>query len=377
MKINKAALFIILPLMTLTVNAETIDEFEVKLDEMQEDQILKQTQLEDNYSVQKNIKEQIAELDRKLSEIQFDIDKVSENVLDIAVKIDNAKKEYFAAKEKSKKQYEKVSKRLRYIYESENTNNIDILLKSKSIMEYYKYKQYIQDIMNYDSKILEELKETEELMKNKLEEIERREETQIALECFKSERELEMAATYEKRTRLLKEYQNDADLMEDEIKKMKEASDKVAEIITNMKENEDFVNTYTGGQLEWPVEGRYYVSSDYVGRISPVGNGYEFHTGIDIPAPKGYEIIAAEDGVVINAGWIKGYGNTVIINHGGGISTLYGHNSEVLVKVGDNVKRGDNIALCGATGYATGNHCHFEVRVNGEHTNPWEYLKRK
>ena len=144
-----------------------------------------------------------------------------------------------------------------------------------------------------------------------------------------------------------------------------------------MEDNIDFVNTYTGGELEWPVTGRYYVSSDYVGRISPVGNGYEFHTGIDIPAPAGYEISAAEDGIVTTAGWINGYGNTVIINHGGGLSTLYGHNSEITVNQGDKIKRGDTVALCGSTGYATGSHCHFEVRISGEHTNPWEYLKRK
>ena len=73
----------------------------------------------------------------------------------------------------------------------------------------------------------------------------------------------------------------------------------------------------------------------------------------------------------------ENYGNTVIISHGGGLTTLYAHNSELLVKEGDTVKRGDEIALCGATGYATGNHCHFEVRINSEHTDPWEYLKKE
>ena len=231
--------------------------------------------------------------------------------------------------------------------------------------------------MEYDAKLINDLKETENVMKKKLDEIKEGEEAEAALKNCRTEKEFEMIVMYDERNKLLEEYRSNADAMEAEIDEIKSASEKVYEIITGMEDNIDFVNTYTGGELEWPVTGRYYVSSDYVGRISPVGNGYEFHTGIDIPAPAGYEISAAEDGIVTTAGWINGYGNTVIINHGGGLSTLYGHNSEITVNQGDKIKRGDTVALCGSTGYATGSHCHFEVRISGEHTNPWEYLKRK
>ena len=223
---------------------------------------------------------------------------------------------------------------------------------------------------------MEELKANEECLREELERIEERSEAKTALEKFKTEKEFEMAVMYEEKNRLLEEYRQDAKRAEKELAELEEAADKVYDIIVNIEKNKEFVDTYTGGELEWPVEGRYYVSSGYVGRISPVGNGYEFHTGINIPAPEGYEIRAAEDGTVINAGWINGYGNTVIIDHGGGISTLYAHNSSVEVENGQSVHRGDVIALCGSTGYATGSHCHFEVRVNGEHTDPWEYLKR-
>ena len=94
------------------------------------------------------------------------------------------------------------------------------------------------------------------------------------------------------------------------------------------------------------------------------------HTGIDISAAYGVSILAANKGTVIFAGWQSGYGNTVIIDHGGGISTLYGHASRLLVKVGDHVDVGDTIAKFGTTGYSTGPHLHFEVRKNGSTVNP-------
>ena len=98
------------------------------------------------------------------------------------------------------------------------------------------------------------------------------------------------------------------------------------------------------------------------------------HTGIDYAAPTGTPIHAPSDGIVEFRGTKGGYGNTVIINHGGGISTLYGHCQSLNVSVGENVSQGDVIAYCGSTGNSTGPHCHFEVRENGEPVNPLSYL---
>ena len=124
----------------------------------------------------------------------------------------------------------------------------------------------------------------------------------------------------------------------------------------------------------WPVPGNYRVSSGYVDRTSPIFGTAEFHTGIDIPANYGTSVVAAADGVVITAGWVNGYGNTVMISHGSGLVTLYGHNSSLVVSKGDSVKKGQTIAKVGSTGYSTGNHCHFEVRKDGDHVDPNIYL---
>lgn len=364
-------------LITVNASGKTLDEFKDEYEQLVYDEETQRAMLEDNYSLQEEIKEEIADLDMRLSEAQIDIDRADKDLMEILLEIDEARKNLEAAQEESRLLLEQASDRLRYIYENEETDFWDILLKCENISDYSFYRQYTEDIMRYDAELMEQLKEKEKELEEELERIEEKTEAKTALEKFKTEKEFEIAVMYEEKNRLLDEYRQNASDAEAELKELTEAADKVYDIIVNIEKNKEFVDTYTGGELEWPVEGRYYVSSGYVGRISPVGNGYEFHTGIDIPAPEGYEIHAAEGGEVINAGWIKGYGNTVIIDHGGGVSTLYAHNSDLAVEYGEMVERGQVIAYCGSTGYATGSHCHFEVRINGEHTDPWEYLKRE
>jgi murein DD-endopeptidase MepM/ murein hydrolase activator NlpD len=123
----------------------------------------------------------------------------------------------------------------------------------------------------------------------------------------------------------------------------------------------------------WPVVGK--ISSSYGWRRDPIRKGRDFHTGLDIRAPRGRTVVASAAGKVVHAGWMGGYGRAVVISHPGGITTLYGHNSKVLVKVGANVNRGQAIAQVGSTGKSTGNHVHFEVRVGGKQKNPIQYLR--
>lgn len=377
MKPSKISMFVLSAcILTFSVNAGELEEYRKNYERIVYDENERRKELENNYYAQNDIKKEIYDLDMRLSEAQIDIDNTEKEILDVLMEIDEAREKLEEAEEKRQSLNERASDRLRFIYENGELDPLEIAGECGSISDYARYRQYAEDIMKYDAELLEELKANEECLREELERIEERSEAKTALEKFKTEKEFEMAVMYEEKNRLLEEYRQDAKRAEKELAELEEAADKVYDIIVNIEKNKEFVDTYTGGELEWPVEGRYYVSSGYVGRISPVGNGYEFHTGIDIPAPEGYEIRAAEDGTVINAGWINGYGNTVIIDHGGGISTLYAHNSSVEVENGQSVHRGDVIALCGSTGYATGSHCHFEVRVNGEHTDPWEYLKR-
>lgn len=129
---------------------------------------------------------------------------------------------------------------------------------------------------------------------------------------------------------------------------------------------------YPTGTFRWPVSGR--ITSYFGGRRSPGGIGSTNHKGIDIAAPKGTPVYAADGGTVTYAGWMGGYGYLVRINHGNGYETYYGHNSSLTVSVGQKVYKGQQIARVGSTGNSTGNHCHFEVRYNGVAKNPLNYL---
>ena len=126
------------------------------------------------------------------------------------------------------------------------------------------------------------------------------------------------------------------------------------------------------GTVSWPVSGT--ITSPFGMRFDPVQHRYQLHAGIDIAAPQGTTISAAADGRVIFAGWYGGYGNAIVIDHGGGTSTLYGHCSQIFVSVGQDVQRGQAIGAVGMTGDATGPHVHFEVRRDGKPVDPLGYL---
>ena len=126
------------------------------------------------------------------------------------------------------------------------------------------------------------------------------------------------------------------------------------------------------GTFRWPISGR--ITSTFGGRSSPGGIGSTNHKGIDIAGSYGIPVYASDGGTVTYAGWMSGYGYLVQISHGNGYVTYYGHNSSLLVSVGDHVYKGQQIARMGSTGNSTGNHCHFEVRYNGVPKNPLNYL---
>lgn len=127
----------------------------------------------------------------------------------------------------------------------------------------------------------------------------------------------------------------------------------------------------------WPVAGGGRITSGFGGRPSPFTKQKSYHYGVDIAGAYGMPILAVSDGVVNFAGWRNGYGWFVIISHANGYQTAYGHNSKLLVKSGQRVKRGEKIALIGNTGRTTGIHCHFEVRIDGDHKNPMPYLSAR
>ena len=170
-----------------------------------------------------------------------------------------------------------------------------------------------------------------------------------------------------------------AQLSEEEIEmqqKIEEYQKEISDIETEIRllALANVSQQYVGGSMAWPVPGYTRITSQFGMRTHPITGVYKLHTGVDIGAPMGATFIAANDGLVTYAGWNKAYGNMVIIDHGGGITTLYGHGSEILVQVGQTVFQGTPVLKVGSTGYSTGPHAHFEVRINGEYVQPLDYI---
>lgn len=192
----------------------------------------------------------------------------------------------------------------------------------------------------------------------------------------KAELEALIAANKEK---INQELKNESSLKSDIEAKKKELGDQISDLdrlndIQRDQYDNDYLVGKGGGELKWPANATYITS--YFGyRYSPFGYGTEFHSGVDIAGPIGTDIYAAEDGVVEKADWWGGYGNIIVVNHGNGLKTRYAHLDGYYVSEGQRVKRGQVIAPMGTTGWSTGPHLHFEVRIDGDAKNPLNYIK--
>ena len=219
-----------------------------------------------------------------------------------------------------------------------------------------------------------------ELMHGKKKEIEKNKAEQEEVVKLQKEKLAEQQEIVNEKKALVASYQNDLSKYEQMVAANEKADKAVLNQIAKQQQQSKSSGGsskvyYTGnGSLGWPVPGRTTVSSGFVTRTSPITGRTESHSGLDIPAPYGTAIVAAEAGKVTYSGWMNGYGNTIIIDHGGGLSTLYGHNSSLVARVGQVVSRGQTVAKCGSTGWSTGNHCHFSVLKNGAYVNPRNYL---
>lgn len=326
-----------------------------------------------------SVEQEVAALDQTLNAENAQLEKVETDLAEVQKRLEESKKMLEEASENKQKQLTLFGQRVKYIHENGNTGYLDALLDSKDVSDLLMRMQHVEEIMDYDNNLLNDLKNTEQIIRQKKEDVEKEEaETAELVEEQKA-----VLASLEKlkqeKMATVQAYAQDEAKYDQLVKSNEAASQEVSKLIAaaTASSNNDTV-VYTGGKLNWPVPSRAAssssLSSGFVNRKRPIGSGWEKHTGYDIPASYGSSIVAAEGGTVITAGWVNGYGNTVMINHGGGIVTLYGHNSSLTVSKGQTVSRGQVIAKCGSTGNSTGNHCHFEVRVNGSAVNPAPYL---
>lgn len=334
------------------------------------------------------VSNEIKNLDYQISKSQTELQNLRAEIAQLEKDIEKNETDLGLAKDRLSEKQEELNIRLREQYKSGDTIFLEALLGSSSVIDMLTRLDIVENIVNQDKELLDFtnkqiifIEETEAKLKFQRKELQKNLEVEIAkkaeLEKANQEKIQYMAVLQENKTLAESQYDEFVNLtnsLNDQITKLEkelEARRKAAE--EARKKNFGYVSRGSG-ELLWPVSGYSRISSYYGMRIHPIFNTRKFHAGIDIPAPTGTAIKAANSGIVIFSGWQGGYGNCVMISHGENIVTIYAHNSSNSVKVGDYVDAGQTIALCGSTGYSTGPHLHFEVRVNGSTTDPLAWL---
>ena len=268
----------------------------------------------------------------------------------------------------------KLQQRVRDIYINGQISYVDVLFGAKDFADLMTGMDVLKRIIKHDYDLIMKVREEKATVEN----------TRVQLEKDKAEAEVLVADAQAKKAKvedkeseqqvLLDQAIYDRDTSERMYEEIMAASQEVANMIRRSHmSSAGYSGAPAGaGGMIWPISGP--ITSEFGWRTHPIFGTARFHSGLDIGGDYGMPIYAAASGTVIYAGWISGYGNAVIIDHGGGVTTLYGHNDSLNVSEGENVAQGQVIAMCGSTGNSTGPHCHFEVRENGEPVSPYGYL---
>ena len=361
-------------LLMLTFAVETSLASAATLSQIRNNIKNKQQELNESRAKEKSLGDQVNSLEQQINSKQSDIDELEASISEAQAKLETLEEELAAAEEKVNTQNENLNARLRNMYKNGSVGFIDVLMDSGSFSEFLNNLSLVEKVYTSDQDVLEELQKAYDEIDAKKKEIETLQaelsESKATMEEQKSSLEADKASVEKKKS----EIAADSAETQRELDKLEADAQALTSSIRNSGSSSSS-SKYNGGIMAWPVPSCHTVSSGYGGRIHPTTGKYKFHGGLDIPGSYGSAIVAANSGKVIWAG-NRGdsYGNYVIIDHGGGVSTLYGHSSKVLVSTGQSVSRGQRIANVGSTGRSTGPHCHFEVRINGSRVNPNPYV---
>lgn len=351
------------------------DELEKQQKEIQ-NQINKAKTEKDRHLAQKK------QLDNQIYGVRQQITVLSDKITLLEQGITKKEEELEAQQLRIEDNFDLLKKRLRVMYKTGNASVLGLVLGAEDFTEFLSRTQVTARVAQHDRELIEE-------MRGELAQIQ---EVKELIETDKADLETSKGQQAQKQTQLAQQLLQtqdqiqDIEALEKDYKanqaQLKKQMDEVQAEVDAIYAKVDSTGTYDGGIMLWPVAGYKTVTSDYGWRFG----GTDFHTGIDIARTNaagqgiyGKPILAAADGKVVFAQNTyvagRGYGIYLIIDHGGGISTLYGHSSGLKAKVGDKVTRGQTVAYVGSTGWSTGPHLHFEVRVDGKHVSPWPYLK--
>lgn len=337
------------------------------------------SQLQQTKKTEKSIQGSIKNLEEDMQGTEREIHSLEGRVAFLENKISTTSKDIRVIEEDLNEQTETLGERLVVIYEQGDVSFLEVLLAAEDIKDFLTRFDLLNNIIEQDQKMITDIAKKKQQLDTKKQELETQKKQLAQAKAKQEEKKVLLAEQVANKKETLNSVQAERQKYEQALAELEQASYQV-EAIIRAAQGSGGTNNGSGGvaigtgSYTWPTPGHYSITSSYGMRYHPILHCNKLHTGIDIGAPSGARIVAADGGVVVYSGWMGGYGNVVIINHGGGMSTLYAHQSSIQVANGARVSKGQTIGRVGSTGWSTGAHLHFEVRVNGSTVNPSGYL---
>lgn len=356
-------------------SAKTVEQYEQELAAIAKKKTAVQNELKELSRDKASINRRKTALDNEIDVLQEEIEITENMIIELNLQIGAKTIELQKAQSEEDEQYGILKERIRSSYEEGLPGYLEVILGANGLYDMLTRIDMVGDIFNYDQQVYDKLLSIKEDIAQKklaLEETKNKQvETAAQLSSTKKDRENK----FNQSIKLLK----DLEKSEKEYKAVYEAYEREEEkarnelnkLIAELAKN----SQYVGGKLAWPTPGYTRITSPFGMRMHPILKVKKMHHGVDIAAPLNAKVIAANAGTVITAKYHSVYGNYIVINHGGGMATLYAHLNKILVKVGAVVSKGQEIGKVGSTGSSTGPHLHFEVKENSNNVNPMNYFK--
>ena len=369
-------IFVSISSICICVSAEDIKDLQEKSNTITESLTESNNRLQ---AVQGQLSEnmqQLQELDTQIAQSQEELNVIDTQVDDLLKQTDENETKLKNTQEQYDKIQELVDSRMLKLYATPKFQTLQILLEAKSITDFLSTYYAIQEVTKADRGLMETVKKQKTEIETTKKILAEKKQQIITSKQSQQKKKQVLANTKKMREYYISKLSTEEQELQSQIDEYnRQASEIEAEI--KLLALNSISKDYIGGAMIWPAPGYKTITSEYGMRVHPITGAYKLHTGTDIGAPMGADFVAAANGVVVKAEMTPAYGNMVIIDHGGGVQTLYAHGSEIVVQMGQEVKAGTPVLKVGSTGYSTGPHAHFEIRINGQTVNPMEYLLKQ
>ena len=358
------------------VTQAEIDAMKEEANSLKQQQEEIQEQLDSLAADRENAMARKTLLEQQINATRAEINTIAAQIAKYDELIAQKQEELSQAEAEEQAQYELFCERVRYMEEQGEVSYWSILFSSKDFADLLDNAMMVEEIMDYDNQVMDQLIALREQIEQDKAELETARQEQQDAKAEQEAAQANLQAQESEVDALLSQISNQEDELEAREAQLRAASDAAtAEIAAAERElAAQIANVPSESGFLWPLPGRYNLSSLFGSRKHPITGKANNHTGIDIPASSGTSILAAKSGVVTTSTYNNSYGNYVVVSHSDGTSTLYAHMVRRNCSKGDIVSQGQVIGYVGTTGSSTGNHLHFEVRVNGSRVDPINYF---